>query len=345
MTSPADQIKNAVYSLKYNQELKQNIVNKLLDLINTHTDNVSDYIVENPLDIIDKQLLSIGTISGTDLTIDIPPVYIKINLTNLVRSAIDKKMPSIIELLIETTADLFTIEPEIMYMCTKTRQYDLLRKLIIKNIPVYSNKYSCINQLAADGELSIINTIISKYGLHDNPTITNNVCIQAMLNNRLSIIEHFLTPKVFASVPDLMFAYFLKCIEYNVDIAIIEYFVKHGIDIRQSNFSAVRLAVSHKRAQIVRYFYHINNSVIDLLNSDQVYKFGLSNIVGKNQIIDGICKISHDNIEIGDKYYQCNCKSPHYFKKLLWEKCLEKWIGWKCPHCMSKIESIVYINQ
>lgn len=239
---------------------RKRVVNKLLDIVSIQNDINSlnpESIVSNT-DVIDSDMFVVGTINNKILNIDIPPITIKIDLSKTIRNAILYKNPKAIYAMLENNIDLFKIEPKIMIMCVENNQDELLMELIARKIPIHTDQFRCLYQLAANGKLDFVKIIMQNYNFPFVPEIVSKICIQAIQNNHVHILRYFISSDVFKSSPDQMFCFFINSIQYGGHLDVIRFFVDMGIDIRQENYKAVQHAIQFDRIDIIKYFCDFN---------------------------------------------------------------------------------------
>lgn len=326
---------------------RKRIVNKLLDIMSIQNDVdafSSESIISNP-DVIDDDMFTVGEITGRFLKINIPPIDITIDLSQVIRNSMRYKKTDVIHKLMDNNIDLFKIEHRIMTMCIATDQYDLLLKLITNKTPIHSEEYRCIYELASKGKLDLLKAILKNYKFPNIPELISKICIQAVTNNHVNILEYFFPKSAFAGAPDQMFSYFLNSIQHGGHLEIVKFFIKNGISIRQQNYIAVPHAIKYNRDDIIKYFYVVDSTIVDLLNDDQKDAYGFLKFQNVNKYIgtEFWCSISVDDILINDTYFECT-NHLHYFKEQLWMEWIKNKSSWICPHCFSPIERIIYKN-
>lgn len=333
-----------------NQRLdaQKRVVNKLLDILSLQNDISAlkqESIIADP-DVMDEDMMITGKIEKKSLMIDIPPIKIQIDLALLIKNAMLYSKPSAIRLLIKHNINIFSIETRIMIMCVETDQDELMEELIRLNIPIDTQNYRCLYQLAANGKLDLIQKILKNYCFPNVSEIIAKICIQAIYNNHVNILEYFFPQTAFTGAPDQMFFYFIKSIEYGGHLSVIKFFIRMGINIKQNDYTAVYLAIKFNRPEIIKYFSEINNDVINLLTDDEKQQFGLMKIITINRLIDSdtICNITYDKILEGESYYECT-KKLHHFSQNPWDEWMKKTAKWSCPHCCSPVRTILYINK
>ncbi|XWV25936.1 ankyrin repeat protein [Tupanvirus soda lake] len=335
---------------EFSQEIadaRRRVANKLIDIASIQNDINAlrpESIIDNT-DIIDKDMFMVGTIESNMLTINIPPITITINLAQAIRNAMLHKKPKIIKLMMELDIDLFKIEPRIMIMCVETEQDELLSELISKKVPIYTQEFRCLYQLAAQGKLDLVKEIMKNYKFPSIPEIVSKICIQAIQNNHVAILKYFMPRDSFRGAPDQMFCFFVNSIQYGGHLDIVKFFIENGINIRQDNYKAVRVALNFDRAQIIKYFYEIDTTIESILNEEQKQKYYLDKIIMVKQYI-GVgksCNINYDDISMDDHYYQCESKTHHY-KQEAWSQWCKLRSNWICPCCFAPVKRILYVN-
>jgi len=356
--------------------IKKKVVNKLLnmELIKNDINQFKLQTILSDTDLIDDDMLTCGKISGKMLHIDIQPINITIDLSKSIGTAILHNKLSLIDRLIAKNIDIFTIQPNIIIMCVETDQDELLNKLInlgsshqeaqsiasasrcphqeaqsiasASRCPIDAQNYRSIYQLAAKGKLDIIKNILEKHKIPIIKEVIGKILVQAILNNHVHILQHFLTKEAFVGAPDMMFEYFMNAINRNANIAIISFFVENGIDIRQDEYKAMYTALRLGRKEIMKYFCQKDSNIFYLLTELQKEKLGLMEIAEMNQYIgtNKSCNIYYDDIGEGDKYLQCENKR-HFFKEVAWKEWTKNKCEWLCPFCFCSVTKILFINK
>ena len=329
-------------------EAARRVVNRLLDLVHVQddiNDSVPESIITDP-NVIDDDMFVAGELNGTRLTIDISPVTITIDLSKSIKRAFLERKPALIRLMMARDMDLFDLEPNIMIMCVEVEMDELLLEMIDYEIPIHSQDYRTLYQLAALGKLELIKAILAKYSLLNLHDITMKICIQAVLNDHFSILEHFFTTDAFMGAPDILFEFMLNSIKLTGNVDIFKFFVNNGINIKLNNYEAVRRAAEFERGDIVKYFCSLDSDAANILTDEQKSKYGLCKLILMDQYI-GIeisCNIYYDDILEGDTYLQCNNKL-HHFKEAAWTEWMRKKTTWTCPHCFAPVKRILYVNK
>lgn len=330
------------------ESARKRVANKLLNLnsIKNDIDQFRNQTILSDTDLIDDDMLLCGKINGKMLSIDIPPINIVIDLSKSIGSAIMQNKLSLLDCLIAKNIDIFGIQPDILIMCVEMNRDELLNKLLnFRGAPIQVRDYRCVYQLAAKGKLELIKNILEKCHISNIEELVGKILVQAVLNNCINILEHFLTKEAFTGAPDFMHEYFIKAITHNADIQVINFFVENGVDVRQENYLALYTALDLKRIEIVKYFCQKDPNVLLLLTEHQKEKFGLIEIDEINQFIgtNKSCNIYYDDIVEGDKYFQCENKR-HHFKEEAWKGWVKNKYEWNCPFCFCQVEKTLFIN-
>ena len=338
-------------------EIEQRVIKKLLNIekIKTGINNLETEIIINDVNVIDGDMLDIGVIIDNDLIIEIScedliPAYpnhffdVIINLKNAIALSILKKNKSLIQMMLKKKMDPTKFEPNIIIMCLDTKQYDLLSELIDSKIDVSMNNYESIYYLATDGQLDLIKKIINTNNIYDTTEIVCKICIQAILNDHLHIIKYFFTPNAFETAPDVMTTYFLKSIEHNANIQIIKFFIENNILIQQNDYIAVKKAIEFDRYDIIKYFYELDHTIINVMSDEEKIKFNLISPVNVNCYIgtEAFCYLSYNDIPINSTYYKCI--NNHFYIESEWQQWIKNKMNWQCPHCLLSVDKILYSN-
>ena len=331
---------------------KKRVVLKLLTKIMDDIEYLNPQtIIDNP-DLIDVDMLNIGSVWGNVLDIDIPPISIRINLANAIANAILHKKYNFIHLLLDKSINIYQLQPKIMIMfadtlCDDASSKEIFSKLISKKIPLHMENYRCVYQLASDGKLDFIKEILENYTFNTTiMEIVAKICVQACINNHVHIIEYFFTPDAFTGAPDQVFTFFINSIQYGGHKSISKFFIDNGVNIKQDNYYAVKVALEYNRCELLQYFYTIDPEIINLLSDNQQKQFGLVPLKKINEYIGlaAYCGIYYDDIAENDEYYQC-CNKKHYYKEKAWNEWVCKNPSWKCPLCMCDIDRVIYVNK
>jgi len=73
-------------------------------------------------------------------------------------------------------------------------------ELIKNKIHIYTDQYYCVYKLAADGKLELLKEIMKYYCFPNVPEIISKICIQAIHNDHVNILQYFLTKEVFFAI-------------------------------------------------------------------------------------------------------------------------------------------------
>lgn len=268
---------------------KKRFVNELLTLnIDTNVsgfDPIHNFFADP--DAITKDMFVIGEINLPYLIINIPNIiHMDLNLTVILRKSIAQRKMKFINLLCDMEIDIFQLEPIIMPATASLFRTvsesesdfvsDLLNKFIDMKIPIYQNNYACVYILAAVGKVDILEKIMKTYTFNNMTEIIGKICAVAVQTDQVKILEFYMPVKTFDTIPDIIFQYFLKGIEYGDNINVIKYLTTGCIQISQENYLAVTKARQFKRRQILKYFIESDPKVIELLNLSEINEYGLN---------------------------------------------------------------------
>jgi len=328
--------------------IARRVATKYLDLSSVRSD-VDNYITEsivNDPGMLDEDMLTIGKIDGHLLNIEVPPIKITIDLSKTIKTAMQQKKESIIRLLMKKNIDLYYHEPFIMTMAVVTEQDDLLRELIKRKVPIDTEEYRCVYQLAELGKLDLLKLIMKNYKFPSIEEIVYKICIQAVIKNQISILEYFFTEEAFDGAPDQMFTFLINSVRFGGHMDIVKFFIKNGVSIRLYNYQVVHEAIKCNRVEIIQYFCQIDDNVITLLTETQKIKYNLVKTIMMDQYIGiyNLCNLYYDDILENDTYFECNNKF-HYYKEAAWKEWQKRKNNWTCPNCHSGVKRILYINK
>lgn len=293
----------------------------------------------------DIAMLTLGKVIDKKLIVDLEVFTITINLPGLISEAMKYGNINIIHELIEHNIDIYHMQPLIMPMCTQTDQYDLLSKLLDMKVPLDAMNYRTIYHLANKGKLDLLKKITENYQFDNLNEVVGKICVEAVRQGHLDILQYYLPAKIYESAPDVMQIYFYNSIIHGGHLPIVKYFVEIGCDIRMDNWQAVKVAIAHNRGEIIQYLSTVQPSICDILPTDIKQRFGLiipsikTKLIGKST-----CSIYYQDINQNDYYYMCTFNHPHYFCKEAWESWVTKRSDWKCPVCQNNVETILYKN-
>lgn len=248
-------------------ESKKRVFNKFFDLLEIQNNGLildPKIINENP-DIIDEDMFICGSIIDKKLHIIIDPFTLIINLTDAIRIAMRDDKHKLINILLNRQINISDIQPNIMIMAIRKKQWKLLTTFIDRQFDISVNDYECIMILTTNGQLDMLKHIFSNYTFPDINMIVGKTCFLAMSENQISILEHFFTPEVFESVPDKMHMFFLGAIQYCGHLDVIKFFIKNGINIDENNYEAVKLAYNYNRRHLIDFFCEIDPICINIL--------------------------------------------------------------------------------
>ncbi|AEQ60748.1 hypothetical protein [Acanthamoeba polyphaga mimivirus] len=239
-----------------------NIVEKLFAYFKKHNITVINAgIIANNSELIDEDLLDLGTINNGILSLNIQPVTITVDLKSGILNSVKYHQSKLVNILLDKNIDPIKIEPKIHLLLSTYKQYEPLVRLIRMKSQV--NDFDFVYPLAAHGELDIIKLVMHYYQLQDE--IIGKICVQAIINGRVNILEHFLTNEAFRSAPDLMYGFFIRGIEHGGHINITKYFIDKGLCIQQNDYEPVKVAAMMKRRDILKYFYELDNSIFNII--------------------------------------------------------------------------------
>jgi hypothetical protein len=247
------------------EETKQRFIDQLrtIDLIGSDTKPIRDFYADP--DNITGDMFDLGIINSPLLIINLPDViHFDINLRFSLQQSIKQRKFKFIELLIERNINLLELEPTFMPVCASLLCQsdnpetdplnDLFYRLIDLKIPINSNNYACLYILANSGRLDLIEKIIRIYSLINNSEIIHKVCASAIRNDHVDIIEFFIPISIFVTIPDIIFLYCTKAIEYGDNVKVIKYLTSECVQIAQEDYQLVKRARQLNRKQILQYF-------------------------------------------------------------------------------------------
>lgn len=270
------------------------ILNKLLNTKDVKYNEIKKIIISLDISSIDidilRDIITLADKINKKIIINIESVQINLNLQDLIYNAIVNKKNDIIYFLFEKI-NIYEIEENIMEIAINSDNDELISYLIDTTdnishkeqiINAYNNDH--IYKIASKGKLNILIKILQKYKFDDfvhepctgtkSPyiaddifNIVTNISIQAIINNHLNILEYFCPKENFFSIPDIILIYFFKTIEYG-HLPIIKYFVENGVSIKHENYKAISIALKYKKYDVIKYFYFIDSSIINILNND-----------------------------------------------------------------------------
>lgn len=252
------------------REAKVRIVNKILETATESNDNLyPTFNITNQLDFFDEDILLVAKHELPNIVVDIEPFNLTFDLAQLIQNAILHDKPHIIELLLKNNIDIQSIVPRVMLQLAIKNQHDQLLKLIEKSVPIHTNNFECVYYLAENGKLELLKIIAEKYHLERLMEVVCKICIAAIKNGHLNIIEYFCPCNAFTGAPDIMFVFLVNSIKYGGHQHIIKYFIDGGIHLRQKNDQILTTAIEFNRYHIVRLLIDIDPSIVDLLTEKQ----------------------------------------------------------------------------
>ncbi|AZL89189.1 ankyrin repeat protein [Megavirus baoshan] len=249
-------------------DAKRRCINKLLDYFQENNLNVLKLgvISENP-DLIDQDMIDAGVLNYDNnmLSLSVPPIDITVDIKAAISKSFKYGKTRLIELLLYNNIKLDKIEPNIVIMAVQTKNYNFLAKFIDLEYDITINNYQIIYQLSSQGKLDFLIKILDKYHFDSSTEIICKICIQAIMNNHVNILEYFLTEQAFRGAPDQMYCFFYNSISCGANLEVIKFFINNGLSIKQNNYQAIIKACQYKRQDILLYFRELDESVIDII--------------------------------------------------------------------------------
>ncbi|BCS83350.1 putative ankyrin repeat protein [Cotonvirus japonicus] len=243
---------------------KRNVIDKMINYFHEHNIyKINSAILSDNVNIIDNDMFDIGNIENTILTLDIPPVSIGIDLSRAINLSIKSHQNKLLDIIFERKLNPLMLCPDIMSLLATHQNYYYINKIIESNIPLYD--FDFIYILTADGYLDIILRIITTFNLQNSTEIICKICVQAVIHNRLNILQYFLTDEIFINSPEQMFTFFIQSIRHGGHLDIVKFFVEHGINPKQNNNNAIHTALHFKRKSIIKYFVNLYPDLIDTI--------------------------------------------------------------------------------
>jgi hypothetical protein len=321
-------------------QMKKRIVNKISKLDGFFEDGT---LKSFDSDMLDQDMLTVGKIDGSILTIEINTVKIGIDLSMGIKHSLKNKDERFVTLLLDNNIDLYKLEKNTLIMCLNLDNTNLMGRLINLKFPIDIEDHRVLFQSVSKGYLEIVKLMILTYELKDNYEIAAKICVNAIIHNKLNILSDFFPKSVFRSVPDFRTLFIQKCILY-ADLDMLKYLLDDDYDIAQSNYRCVHIAIEHSKHVFIKYFMKLDNHVLSLLSHEDQIKYGpkptaQQNDIGQNKS----CNIYYNDIMYGDEYYMCK-NGDHYFMKDAWEKWILKKKNRKCPHCPNNVKKDLFIN-
>lgn len=320
-------------------------ISKYLELYQLYGNAMMDMILSDT-DLIDEDMFKLGTIINDKyLYLVVQPLRLSINLSSAISNALLHHKPSFIRLLLRLNIDISKIESNIMIMCVETEEYDLLREFINRKYDISVESYRALFTLAAKGELDLVKHVVLTYRFHNIPEIIFKICIQAVYNNHVPILEYFFTEEVFIGAPDQMFDFFINSIKYKAKLPIIKFFTSK-LNIKQKSYLAVYTAIKMNADETLKHFCEIDDNVINILTPVQKEKLGLikRNTVDQYIGLNRTCGITYQPIGINDTYLQCENLEHVYLEN--------NWNEWNkinptclCPACSMFVKKTIYVNR
>ena len=329
------------------RDMKIRLAKKFADAnISSELASFQENITPNA-NMYDIAMLKLGKIINDKLVVDLIVFKITIDLPALISESIKYSRTNIIYDLIENNVNIYQLQPLIMVMCIQMNQFELLSKLIDMKIPLDTMNYRTVYHLAKKGKLDLLKKITENYEFDNVSEIVGKICVEAIIENHLDILEYYCPKKIYESAPDIMQTYLYNSIIHGGHIGVVKHFISMGCNIKMDSMQAVNIAIAHNRGNILKYFTEIDAMLLQILPEDIKKRFCLVQLETKMlEITDGIksCNIYHSNIETGDYYYKCSLEKSHYYCKLAWESWTTKRSDWKCLVCQNNVDTILYKN-
>ena len=257
----------------YYEESKKNFINQLLTIklqSNFDLDPIENFYSDP--DMITNDMFIVGRVIHQNLLINIPNVInMGINLLTMLRRSILQEKFNFINLLLDNKINLVELEPKLMLLCaiqpsSKTETDNNMNKLINKfldmRISINADNYACVYMFASTGRLDVLKKIIELYKFNDIRDgmieIVCKICAVAIKNDDVRILSNFMPVEIFDSIPDIIFEYFLRSIQYGDNIEVVKYFINGGVSVEQEKYRAIVLAKELNREKIIEFFEEIN---------------------------------------------------------------------------------------
>ncbi len=318
--------------------------------------------------ILDKDMLDIGTISGSTLYLDIPPITVQFDLAKLIANAIFHHQPYFVHLLLTHNLNIVAIQPKILIMVVAvlTPEYTALDQLIntlltyqyegAYTMPIAEENYRCIYQLASLGKLSLLQVIMQLYTIPCIMEVIGKICIQAIIHNRLNILTYFCPREGFHLAPDIAFGYFINSISHGEHLPIIQYFIEGGVRIAQDGYAALHAALRTENKEIIQYFCERDPVCLERMAASDRVKFGFDVQTPICQFIEADCMLTLNRINHGETYVMCGNK--HCYNQIAWTSWVDKLQDqihtrcpiyrcpiYRCPICLADVPAVSYINK
>ena len=313
------------------------------------------------ISLLNADILEVGELHGKMLTVILPPSFnIVIDISLAIEKAIRAGLDHLILSMINLEYDLHEIQPKIMIMCAEANRFELLDKLIDEGIPIDGNNYATMYYLAAKGKHVLIQKILNQYGFLNITEIIGKMCVQACMNNQVSVLEILCPQNSLGSVPDIAMAYFLNSIRFG-HIPILKYFIDGGVTLAQNNYIAVEIAKQYRMNTVLESFTTVDPKVNSMLNppkksitTEHNKEISKMEPVCKELPTGTKCCIMLDVIEEGTTYYECEMEGlnritgenlTHHYQGEGWENWVNGVEYWRCMLCKMDVKQICYVNR
>lgn len=228
------------------------------------------------LSLLTEDTFIIGELKLPYLIINIPDViHMDINLKLVLLKSVQEKKYHVTNLIIQHV-DIYSLEPNVMelfgehiglkYMSGEEidLQFEnIFCSLLEMRVPLHSNDNKCVYMVAIAGKLDILKKIMKNYTFQNITEVTCKICAFAIREDHVHILQHFIPVETFKSIPDIIFRFITKTIEYGDNIKAIKYLLSdpYSVSIAQENYFAVTLAKRYQRINIIKYFAEIDPSI------------------------------------------------------------------------------------
>ncbi len=309
-------------------------------------DAISEYAEKSELNrdtfVFSEDLLKCGNVVDNMLSLNFYSIKINIDLSKIIACSIRDGKLDDIYLLMSYGLDVLKIQPYIMYMCSEKNRIALLKKLIDLNQNkdfYFGDDKNLIESLVKNNSNDILDYILEK--TDNSMKVFQKIIYMTLKNNNLDILKYYLCQSAFNGAPDIMDEFFYGAIRLGSNIDIIKFFLEHGISLKQNDYKSAKLAIEFNRDYIIDYFCHIDEHVYYLKHNPH----DKNDINTKYKLISGKknCNLYYEDININDGYYICS-NNTHYYKQDSWNEFIKSKKRWICPHCLSSVDKILYIN-
>jgi hypothetical protein len=315
-------------------------------------ENVHDFSDMEIIDMIDD-ILTIGVRSGKLISVNVHSFKFTIDLSHLIGISCRLHQNNVITSMITHNYRVTDIRPEVIIMYIETYQYDVVDALIDNHEDITFQNYRAVFQLAAVGQLHLLKKIMSTYTFIDVADVSSKICVHAAINNHVPILQYFCPYEGFSGAPDIINCYMINSIINGGHLDVIKYFVNGGVSIKQQSYEAVRVAARTHRTDIMKYFYHMDPDIVNILSKDELDEFGFNKVdtntnnlplYGNMKLPDGSKYFVTKKI-VGecDTYYRCST-GDHIFTEGVWNLWFKAKGIWICPQCKVVMPPVVYKN-